>query len=147
MAVQVPRIPEPDHQPNIAEAAERAGALIRDLQERLAAHSAATIASVGTDCASEINDDLEWELQCYFEAEAAKAHASTGASQLEALQINSPATSIDEIRRRVVEGVLDRMLKAWGCTEDISVRADVIETLIERIFACVSAHAPELRGR
>ena len=56
-------------------------------------------------------EDLEWELQKYFAAQ--------------------PAAEVSPIRERVIDGVVDRILRGW---EDSPLEKEIVARLIERIF-------------
>ena len=108
--------PEPRPEPGIAEAAENAEHRIRVLQNRLAERD-----SGGRKEAAE---DLEWELQKYFAAEAGR--------------------NLDRIRRRVIEGVVDKILRDWEGTAPLE--NDVVSRLVERIHERLAAGAETTSG-
>lgn len=98
-------------EPNITAAAERAGMLIRGLQSRL------------TDRAEESTEDLEWELQKCFAAEAGPEVASR--------------FPMNQLRQRVAEGVAEKILAGWEWSQDdmaAPLENEIVEALIERIF-------------
>jgi hypothetical protein len=66
-------------------------------------------------------DDLERQLQAYFEGPAPSP---------------SPATILDELRNRVIDGVVDRILAEWANPQraDAGLRQEVMERLIERVL-------------
>ena len=103
---------ESRNEPNIAEAAERAGMLIRGLENRLA------------DCApEESTESLEWELQKCFAAEAGPEISS-----------HFP---LNRLRHRVTKGVAEKILAGWEWSQDgttAPLEREVIEVLIERVF-------------
>jgi hypothetical protein len=107
--------PDSKNEPPIAEAAEKAELLIRGLQSRLA------------ECAAEVNaepaENLEWELERYFAAETSK--------QVTAL------APLHQIRKRVVEGVAEKVLNGWEWSQvgkAAPLENEVIERLVERVF-------------
>jgi len=107
--------PDPKSEPPITEAAEKAELLIRGLQSRLA------------ECAAEVKaepaENLEWELERYFAAETSK--------QVTAL------APLHQIRKRVVEGVAEKVLNGWELSQVGKVAPlenEVIERLVERVF-------------
>lgn len=117
--------PEPKAEPSITEAAERAGILIRGLQNRLAEHPS-----------DESTEDLEWELQKSFAAEA-------GAEI-------SGRFPLNQIRERVIEGVAEKILRGWEWRQDgktAPLENEVIEKLIERVFAGVIGARTDLEER
>jgi hypothetical protein len=102
--------------PPILEAAENAERLIRGLQTRLARRA-------GEAPAEEPTENLEWELERYFEAEMSQHLA--------------PLSPLQQIRKRVVEGVAEKVLNGWERSRDAtggSLENEVIERLVERVF-------------
>jgi hypothetical protein len=117
--------PEPKAESSVTEAAERAGILIRGLQNRLAEHPS-----------DESTEDLEWELQKSFAAEA-------GAEI-------SGRFPLNQIRERVIEGVAEKILRGWEWRQDgktAPLENEVIEKLIERVFAGVIGARSDLEDR
>jgi hypothetical protein len=107
--------PDPKNEPPITEAAEKAELLIRGLQNRLAECAA--------DIQAEPAENLEWELERYFAAETSK--------QVTAL------APLHQIRKRVVEGVAEKVLNGWEWSQEGKVAPlenEVIERLVERVF-------------
>ena len=97
---------------NLTEAAERAGVLIRGLQNRLADHAP-----------EESGENLEWELQKCFAAEAGPEVASR--------------FPMNQLRKRVTEGVAEKILAGWDWSQDgngAPLESEIIEVLIERVF-------------
>jgi hypothetical protein len=102
---------EDQDEPRIAEAAERAGSLIRQLESRLRARSDSAVPAKET-----VNEpeDLEKQLHDYFET-----------------------TVADEIRNRVIDGVVDRILREWDQPRQEtagSVESEVLKRLIDRVL-------------
>jgi hypothetical protein len=121
--------PDPKNEPPITEAAEKAELLIRGLQSRLAE-------CAGDVQANEPAENLEWELESYFAAETSK--------QVAAL---SP---LHQIRKRVVEGVAEKVLNGWEWSQDGKVAPlenEVIERLVERVFERLTETHGELPER
>jgi hypothetical protein len=108
-------------EPDITEAAEKAGLLIRGLQNRLAEHA--------NDAESEPADPLEWELQNCFAIEAGKESVRPASQQ--------------QLRKRVVDRAAERILSGWDLA---SLEEDVIERVIALVFERLSATRPELRN-
>ena len=118
--------PDPKHEPPITEAAEKAELLIRGLQSRLAER-----AGIAPD--NEPAENLEWELENYFAVETRK-------------QI-TPLSPLHQIRKRVVEGVAEKVLNGWEWSQDgkeAPLENDVIERLVERVFERLKAAHGEL---
>jgi hypothetical protein len=120
------------HEPPITEAAERAEILIRGLQSRLAERA-------GDVRANESSEDLAWELENYFAVETSK-HVTA-------------LSPLDQIRKRVVEGVAERVLHGWEWSQEGKappLENEVIERLVDRVFQRLTeAHGelPEASGR
>lgn len=107
--------PDTKNEPPITEAAEKAELLIRGLQSRLA------------ECAAEVEaepvENLEWELERYFAAETSR-------------QVTNLAP-LHQIRKRVVEGVAEKVLNGWEWSQAgkaAPLESEVIERLVERVF-------------
>ncbi len=98
-------------EPKITDAAERTGSLIRDLQSRLRGEQPQR------EQPDESPDDLERQLQEYF-----------GSTQ---------PNILNEIRNRVIEGVVDRILREWDSPAKGSstpLENEVITRLIDRVL-------------
>jgi hypothetical protein len=110
-------------EPDIREAAERTGLLIRGLQNRLADRPA-----------DESAENLEWELQKYFAAEVGPE-----------ISCRFP---LNKIRQRVIEGVADKILAGWEWAQEGNVAPlenEVTDKLIERVFEGLIGSRTELR--
>ena len=94
---------------NLSETTDRAAALVEELRSRLEARR------------EDGQEELDRELQAYFSAAA-----------------NPPEKSLlNEIRDRVVEGVVDRIMRAWEEPQSQSsgaIEEAVVERLIERVL-------------
>ncbi len=99
------RNPESTPEPNIAQAAEKASLVIRGLQSRLRRPA---------DSVDETPEQLEQQLQQYF---ARTVPQSNGLS---------------EIRSRVVDGVVDRIMRQWE--SGAALEPEVVERLIHRVL-------------
>ena len=97
---------EPRTEPNLAEAAEKASLVIRGLQSRLRQRP--------VEPAEETPEQLEQQLQQYF----AKSTPQTGL--------------LGDIRKRVVDGVVDRILREWD--QGTALELEVVERLIHRVL-------------
>lgn len=108
---------------NIAEAAERTELLIRGLQNRL-----------GDQLADDSTESLEWQLQRYFETEAGPG-----------ISCRFP---LNQIRQRVIDGVVAKILSGWEWAEDgksAPLENEIVEKLIERVFERLATGRPQLR--
>jgi hypothetical protein len=99
--------PETKTEPNLAEAAEKATLVIRGLQSRLRQRPA-------TEPAEESPEQLEQQLQQYF----SRSTPQTG--------------GLADIRNRVVDGVVDRILLQWE--HGTALEQEVVERLIRRVL-------------
>ena len=104
------RLDKPE--PGLAEAAEKTRDLIRSLQSRL---------HLEKPGAGDSAEDLERQLHDYFErGEDAPA-----------------ASALVEIRSRVIEGVVEKILRGWeqpGRGAPTRLQEEVVERLIERVL-------------
>jgi hypothetical protein len=110
--------PEPD----ITDAAEKARALIQELQSRLRAETG----TQGRDQPDEARENLEKQLEAYFQKSGATRAADP-----------SQAGVLDDIRGRVIEGVVERILREWERPEKSGVtplQNAVVERLIDRVL-------------
>ena len=91
---------------------------------------------------TESEADLERQLADYFDRSSPPTSAAVAARQN---QINT----LEDLRGRVIDGVVDRILDDWACGrmgEAGALRAEVLERLIERVllqFRAGSAPQPE----
>jgi len=95
-------------EPNLAAAAEEASVVIRGLQARLQQRPLEP---------EETPEDLERQLAQYFNT---------------ASVVPPRATVLDEIRRRTVDGIADRILRGWE--RGAPIETAVVEKLIERLI-------------
>ena len=105
-------------EPNIAEAAEKTGLLIRGLQSRLLEGAGEVLEPPG-----ETSADLEKQLQEYFTRWPGQ-----------------DAGSLNRIRNRVIDGVVERILRGWqqdghGNPFENEVIERLIEGVIEKLIA------------
>jgi hypothetical protein len=109
----------------IINATARTRSVIEDLQARLTAVPP-------VQSREESVDDLERQLQVYFE----RATPASPRSKL-----------LDELRSRVIEGVVDRILAEWvNPGQPAGLKPEVMERLIERVleeFQTGASKAPE----
>jgi hypothetical protein len=116
---------------NLSETTNRAAALLEELRSRLNPDSGHR---------SETSDELDRELQAYF---SGSNFSGSNPSQKGAL---------DEIRDRVIEGVVDRIMRAWqnpqaprlGALEE-AVVAKLIERVLEGLATGLTERALTLR--
>ena len=127
MAVRKPA--ENKTEPKFAEAAEKTRVLIQGLQLRLRPEAATAV----QDRPDETQNDLERQLQSYFENSGEKNEQG------------SPQTTIlNDIRARVVDGVVERILREWDRPKDgqsTPLENEVIERLIESVIQRLGASA------
>ena len=129
--------PDSKTEPSLSEAAEKTERVLRGLQSRLAEHAggAAPAAPTASPLASAVRvqsndsaENLEWELQRYFEAEMSQSLATL--------------PPLHMIRERVIEGVTDKVLHGWEWTQNGKVaplEKEVIERLVDRVYERLSA--------
>lgn len=113
-------------EPKIAEAAEKARALIQELQSRLRLDAAIR------ERPEETQDDLERQLQRYFENAIGKDKRGLSRTSI-----------LNEVRARVVDGVVERILREWERPKDgttTPLENEVIERLIDRVIERLSAN-------
>lgn len=110
-------------EPKISEVAEKTRVLIRGLQSRLSAEAPAEFHERGEDT----QDDLEKQLQRYFES------AGVGPQQ----SGSAESSVLSDIRTRVIDGVVERILREWDRPQGETSGAlenEVINRLIERVL-------------
>ncbi len=115
--VEARKNPQSKPEQSIPEAADRASELIRELQSRLLKGSEA-----GAERPEGSMEDLDQQLLEAFAQQAGKAGLA-------------PPNPTD-LRRRVVDGVVDRILREWGWRPEGGanpLEEEVIERLIDRV--------------
>lgn len=120
-----PRKTKPE--PNLTEAAEKTGLLIRGLQSRLLEGAPEFREPSGDTTANLSADNLEKQLQEYFACWPG-----------EESRLNSP---LNRVRSRVIDGVVERILRAWqqeGTTHPFE--NEVIERLIDGVLDMLAAN-------
>ncbi len=122
----VPSAKQPSAKPaaTIVNATAKTRSVIEDLQARLTGESRARIPPQPLS-QEESLEDLERQLQSYFE----RAPAATA----------SPRTHmLDELRNRVIDGVVNRILAEWADPQrghaGTGLGQEVMDRLIERVF-------------
>lgn len=105
----------------IASATARTRSVIEDLQARLTADARSRISEQPpAQPPEESLDDLEQQLQAYFD----RASPTSPRSKI-----------LDELRSRVIDGVVDRILAEWANPEQAGgLGPEVMERLIERVL-------------
>jgi hypothetical protein len=111
----------------IVNATARTQSVIEDLQARLTADTRTRTPEpqpIRPAGAGESIDDLERQLQAYFER---------------ATPTSSRTKILDELRSRVIDGVVDRIMADWAewakpQQEHAGLAAEVMERLIERVL-------------
>jgi hypothetical protein len=105
----------------IINATARTRSVIEDLQARLTVDARARISELPPpQTPDESVDDLERQLQAYFE----RASPTSSRTKL-----------LDELRSRVVDGVVDRILAEWANPKQAGgLGPEVMERLIERVL-------------
>lgn len=112
---------------NLSDAAKKTAAALQGLQSRLARQPALAIAP------EETMEDLGKQLQEYF---------STA--------VVMPFSSADEIRERVVQGVVDRIMRAWEDPRgqlSPALKKEVVEQLVERVLDRLASFAQKVPTR
>jgi hypothetical protein len=115
---------QPSAKPAVAivNATARTRSVIEDLQARLTADARDRPVPPRAANPEESVDDLERQLQAYFERTTSTSPRSK---------------TLDELRRRVVEGVVDRILLEWATPQagaSSGLGQQVMERLIERVL-------------
>ena len=121
---------------SIATAAAKTRSAIQDLQSKLAeaSHGAAGgPAAAGKDTNRvESEDELERQLEAYFARASRSPRAGPGGAA-------SRTAILDELRSRVIDGVVDRILEEWasghsGTGGAAGLGDEVMERLIQRVL-------------
>ena len=110
--------------PSLSTATAKTRSAIQDLQNRLVEVSQTEPARSSVED-GETEQDLERQLESYF-----AHHASCE---------RTPVSSADELRNRVIDGVVERILSEWASGKqagagDPGLRDEVLERLIERVL-------------
>ena len=135
----------------LADATAKTRSLIEDLQARLAGEArsepAPMVSAAGAISLApaispsvaatparreETEEDLERQLQAYFE-QTAGVPTSAAAT----MAIAPRPSSLDEIRNRVIEGVVDRIFAEWSRPDGAvgaALRGEVIDRLTKRVL-------------
>jgi hypothetical protein len=133
------KVPASRPVPSIAKAAQRTRSAIEDLQSRLTQVSGGQPMAAGDQTdpprseASESEDELERQLQDYFSEHPFSEHEEDSPPSSAA-----PRRSImDDLRKRVVDRVADRILAEWDQNPSGAsrrLRDEVLERLVERVL-------------
>lgn len=153
------KIPETAPEPSLADAVAKTGLLIQKLRSRLdgtigvngtkdelaglsngapAAHDVtgenavdARLAGANPQSAEETSDDLEEQLQHYFNITNGKSES--GASGADA----NASPSLETIRDRVIDGVVEKIIREWeqpGSEARASLEGEVMERLVRKVL-------------
>lgn len=110
--------------PTLADATAKTRSLIEELQARLTGEALSPEPALAVK-PEETEDELERQLQAYFERTAAVPSAPR-------------RYSLDEIRARVINGVVERILAEWSHgehgAEGAALRSEVIDRLTDRVI-------------
>jgi hypothetical protein len=112
----------------LTEAAEKTTAVLQGLQSRLSREAGVRSAQ------PEVPDELGKQLEEYF-----------AASSLPSASDQAPSAGLDEIRNRVMEGVAERILRAWqepGGRLSAAFKDALVERLIERALDAIHKENP-----
>jgi len=137
--VASPKNPSARRAASIASAAAKTRSAIEGLQEKLSGEPHNSVPQYVTAIPrrtqeivlDETDEDLERQLQAYF--------ARVSRSPRSATNVAGPARTqiLDELRSRVIDGVAERILAEWACTQSGTSRAlgsELMERLIERLL-------------
>jgi hypothetical protein len=116
-------------EPKLAEAAEKTRVLIQGLQSRLRPEAGIAV----REPQDESQEALERQLQNYFENASGKDDQS---------DLPQASSVLNDIRTRVVDGVVEKILGAWDRPNDgqaTPLENEVIERLIERVIERLAA--------
>lgn len=131
--------------PAITTAAAKTRSAIEGLQAKLATDQRSESSAAGSGAAGsasalkspdniehrETEEDLESQLQAYFERAAPDSASGTAAAHVSRTEI------LEELRGRVIDGVVNRILAEWtrpGASPAGSLGRQVMERLIERVL-------------
>ena len=112
-------------EPTLSEAAEKTRSLIRGLEARLRAEAAVPLKPPS----EENPEDLDRQLQQYF--------ANPAARQPGGVTPEKDANILEQIRNRVIDGVVDRILREWerpGTGTSTPLENEAVEKLINRVL-------------
>ena len=122
----------------IINATAKTRSVIEDLQARLALEVRShlpppTVAVLDLVQPSQSLDDLERELQAYFDQASPKPSNGSASTNPSRSQI------LDELRNRVIDGVVDRILAEWtkspsDTPNSLGLGREVMDRLIERVL-------------
>jgi len=118
----------------LTEAAEKTTAVLQGLQSRLRREAG------GTWSAPEIPDELGKQLEEYFAASSLRSAASLPSAADRAPSARQDWAGVDEVRRRVMEGVAERILRSWqepGGQLSAAFKDALVERLIERALDAI----------
>lgn len=121
---------------SLADATAKTRSLVEDLQARLTPRSyeaektaaktvdVVAVASIQDDFQCETEEELEKQLQAYFERTMPAVSTKPGVA--------------DDLRSRVIEGVVDRVLADWANPQpgvaSAALKREVVDRLVERVL-------------
>ena len=153
------KIPETAPEPSLADAVAKTGLLIQKLRSRLDGTGGADgtkdqpgslsngtpagqevtgeavvdvqLAAANPQSAEETSDDLEEQLQHYFNITNGKSASSGAGAGANA------GPSLETIRDRVIDGVVDKIIREWeqpGSEARASLEGEVMERLVRKVL-------------
>ena len=117
----------------LTEAAEKTTAVLQGLQSRLSREAGAA-----RSAQPEIPDELGKQLEEYFAASSLPSNPDQAAGA-------RAAVTLDDLRRRVMEGVVEKVLGAWqepGGQLSTAFKDALVERLIERVLHSLLSQDP-----
>jgi len=123
----------------LTEAAEKTTAVLQGLQSRLSREAGVRSAQ------PEVPDELGKQLEEYFAASSLPSASSLRSASDQAPSPGRSSAGLDEIRNRVMEGVAERILRAWqepGGRLSAAFKDALVERLIERALDAIHKENP-----
>jgi hypothetical protein len=115
------------------------------VKETVAEEMSAKEVPPDTTAKDETEEDLERQLQAYFDS------LNESGQRAPAVPASSPAYKMDDIRARVIDGVVERILEAWshpehGGAAGAAIRHEVVERLTDRMLEMLQRVAADKSG-
>jgi hypothetical protein len=156
----VPSTKNPSTRPaSIAKAAQRTRSVIEDLQTRLAEVSQhGSVGRLAAAAATQKQEDAEFrdlesqetaemqESEAELERQLAAYFARASGSKAGAGGRSGNSDILDELRRRVIDGVVERILEEWANDREGApgrLREEVMERLVQRVLQQVETGSEE----